>query len=343
MTRRARHRRRRIASWADLLPLAALLAPAVAIFARSLPVGPACAALQGPLDARFVGYILEWGYLHLHGATAPDAALWSPPFFYPVRHVLAYSENFFAAYPFYFPLRWLGLEPSSALFAFHLLQRALTPVVAYLCLRMLRLGRWPSLVGAAVFSWGWIRYFHFGHIQFAAGYPIPLFFTALYFAFYRRRPWALVLAAWTFLFAWYLSLYTAVFLCLATLALAGVQLLLPGGARELATVLRAYGHFARSRPRQALACFVLSVAALSLLVPSAAIYTEVHRGFGPARKPRSGRIGVTSSRGYAPRGSTRCWAASTTNSRRNGAGSGRRRPFSDGSASRAWCCPPPGS
>jgi hypothetical protein len=254
----------------------------VVIFVRSLPIGPACAALQGPLDARFVGFVLEWGYLHLHGATGSDAALWSPPFFYPVRHVLAYSENFFAGYPFYFAFRWLGLEPSSALFAFHLLQRALTPVIAYLCLRSLRLGRWPSLVGAAVFSWGWVRYFHYGHIQFAAGYPIPLFFTALYFAFHRRRPWAAVLAAWTFLFAWHVSLYIAVFLFLSTLALGGAQLLLPGGAREVALVLRSYGRYARVHPRRALAVLVLCLVAMGLIVPSALIYLDVQREFGPA-------------------------------------------------------------
>ena len=177
MTGGSRPRRRNIARGSDLLALSALLVPIGAIVWRSLPVGAACAALHGLIDVRFVGYVLEWGYLHLQGATGPEATLWSPPFFYPVRHVLAYSDNFISGYIFYFPLRWIGLAPAPALFAFHLLQRALTPVVAYLCLRALRLSRWPALVGAAVFSWGWVRYFHYGHIQFAAGYPIPLFFT----------------------------------------------------------------------------------------------------------------------------------------------------------------------
>ncbi|MFW6012125.1 MAG: hypothetical protein ACOC92_00275 [bacterium] len=284
MTRGAPHRSRRVASWLDLLPLAALLAPAVAVLLRSLPMGLACAALQGPLDARFVGYVLEWGYLHLQGAAAPDGSLWSPPFFYPVRDLLAYSDNFISGYLFYFPLRWLGLGPSSALFAFHLLQRALTPIVAYFCLRSLRLGRWPSFVAAALFSWGWVRYFHYGHIQFAAGYPIPLFFTALYFAYHRCRPWALVLAAGTFLFVWYLSLYTAVFLVLGTVALAVAHLLLPGGAHEAAAVLRFYRRFAGSRPRQALAVVLLCAVAAGLLVPSATVYLGVQQEFGPASK-----------------------------------------------------------
>lgn len=268
--------------WGDLLAVAALVAPAAALFLRSRRLGTDCAALLGPLDARFVEYVLEWGYLHLQGLAGADGSLWSPPFFYPVRNVLAFSENFFSAYPFYFPLRWTGLDPASALFVFHLLQLALTPVVAYLCLRSLHLGRWPALVGAALFSWTWIRYYHFGHIQFAAGYPIPLFFTALYFAVNRRQPWAAVLAAWTFLFAWHMSLYTAIFLVLGMLALGLAQVVVPGGARELWNTARSYGRFARARPRQAAACLALCLTALALVAPSAAIYAEAHEGFGPA-------------------------------------------------------------
>lgn len=282
MTPGADRSRMRAGRWLDLLALAALVAPAVGILLRSLPVGPACAVLQGPYDARFVGYVLEWSYLHLQGDAAPGGSLWSPPFFYPVPHMLAYSENFLSGYLFYFPLRWLGLAPSSSLFAFHLLHRALTPIAAYLCLRSLRLGRWPSLVGAAMFSWGWVRYFHYGHIQFAAGYPIPVFFTALYFAFHRRRPWAVVLAAWTFLYTCYFSLNTAIFLVLGTLAVGGALTVVPGGAREVGAVLGSYGGFARSRPRQALAALLLCIVAAGLLVPSATLYLGVQQDFGGA-------------------------------------------------------------
>lgn len=282
MIHRARHRRTRISSWPGVLALALLLAPVAELFRRSWTRGLGCGALQSPLDVRFVGYVLEWGYLHLLGAAAPDRSLWSPPFFYPVRDVLAYSENLFSGYLVYFPVRWLGLGAASAVFLFDLIQLALTPVVTFLCLRRLRLGLWSSFVGAAVYSWGWIRYYHYGHIQFSAGYPIPLFFTALYFAFHRRQPWALAVAAWTFLYAWYFSLYTAIFLVLGTLALLGAQLVVPGGARELGRVARSYRCSVRARPRQALSCLGLCVAALALVVPSAAIYAHVQRGFGPA-------------------------------------------------------------
>lgn len=275
MTRAILARRSRAANWKDLLPVALLLTPAVAILRRSLELGPSCAALGGPLDVRFVNYVLEWGYLHLHGLAVPDGSLWSPPFFFPVPRVLAYSENLMAGYLFYFPLRWFGLGPSAAVFVFHLLNRALTPIVAYGCLRTLRRGRWSAFVGAAVFSWGWVRYFHYGHIQFSAGYPIPLFLTAMYFAIHQRRPWALVVAAFTFLFTGYFSLYTAVFLVFAALALAGVWLVLPGGLHEMMATARFYGRYARMRPGRAIAIFLLCVGAGGLLVPSTVAYVGV--------------------------------------------------------------------
>lgn len=284
MSHKTQRRRDEILGSQDWLPMAALLLPVAVLVVRSAPFGAGCAAVHSALDARFFAVILEWGFLHLDGSAAPGTSVWSPPFFYPARHILAYADNLFAGQVFYAPLRWIGLAPPAALFVFHLLQRALTPLVTYSCLRTLRVGRWPSSVGAAVFSWGWIRYFHSGHIQLAAGYPIPLFFTALYFAVHRRRPWALVLMAWTVLFTWYVSLYTVVFFVLGTLALAGVQLLVPGGARELRAVVRAYGRFARSRPRRAAAVVALCLVAGALILPSFTVYTEVHGDFGPARK-----------------------------------------------------------
>jgi hypothetical protein len=279
-----RSRVRSTANRVDLLVLAVLLLPVAAILTRSSALGARCAVLHSVLDARLVGYILEWGFRHLHGSAGVDASIWSPPFFYPVPQILAYSENFFAGYLTYFPLRWLGLEPAQALFAFHVLHWGLTPVVTYLCLRALRFGRWSSFVGAALFSWGWVRFFHIGHIQFSAGYPIPLFFTAMYFAYRRRRPWALVVVAATFLYAWYFSLYTVVFLALGVLALAAFHLLLPGGLREAGRTLRSYRRFVHERPRQAVAVLLLCLTAVALLAPSALLYLEVQRQFGPTQE-----------------------------------------------------------
>ena len=267
--------------WLDLLPLVALSLPAFALFRRSLEVGPSCATLAGAMDARLVNYILEWGYLHLQGLAGPGRSLWSPPFFFPVPDVLAYSENMIAGYPTYFPLRWMGLSPPAALLGFHLVQRTLTPLAAYLCLRWMRIGRWASFVGAALFGWSWVRFIHYGHIQFSAGYTIPLFFTSLYAFGWRRRPWAAAVAAWTFLFTWYFSLYTAVFLLVATAALALVALVLPGGWGWITRTLRWHLAYARRHRGTALSVLLVCAVAMLLLLPSTTVYLRVYQGFGP--------------------------------------------------------------
>jgi hypothetical protein len=274
--------RRTSLAWGDLLALAGLLVPVVLLVRRSFAAGPWCAVLGGGLDARLVNYLLEWGYQHLYGGAAPELGLWSPPFFYPAEQILAYSENLIAGYPLYFPLRWAGLSPSSAFFGFHLLQLALTPVVAYLCLRWLRLDRWAAFVGAALFAWSWVRFMHYGHVQFSAGYPIPLFFTALYAAAWRRLPWAWALAAWTFLYTWYFSLYTAVFLLLGATFVACAALLLPGGWRQFRYLTRSYLRFSRRHPRQAAAILLICLAAVALVLPGAVVYHGVYEQFGPA-------------------------------------------------------------
>lgn len=264
------------------MAILALLTPIYMILLRSRQLGAACAAITGPLDARFVGYVLEWGYRYVHGLAGPGAEFWSPPFYFPVPLILAHSENMIGGYPVYFPLRWAGLGPASALFWFHVIQRALTPVVSYLCLRAVRFRRWPSCVAAALFSWSWVRFFHYGHIQFSAGYTIPLFVTALYFFVQRGRAWAAVAAAGTFLLTWYLSLYVAVFLVLGTVALALVWCLLPGGLRRAGVALRRHRRFARHHPGQAVAIVLLCLTAAALVAPSAVVYHRVYSQYGPA-------------------------------------------------------------
>src|SRR5438128_3727277 len=60
------------------------------------------------IDARLFMYLLEHGYKWLSGHT-PHSFL-DAPFYYPVRGVMGYSENFLGQLPFYAPWRWLGLD-----------------------------------------------------------------------------------------------------------------------------------------------------------------------------------------------------------------------------------------
>jgi hypothetical protein len=216
--------------------LAALLVPVGLLIRKAGAAGFSCAAFVNIFDVRLVNYFLEWGYTFLRGAAAAGASIWSPPFFYPERNVLAYSETLFSAYPFYVPARLLGASPAAALFWFVIVQYALTPVVSYLCARRVGVGRLGSFVFAACFAWSWVRYYQVGHLQFAAGWIIPLFFLCV-FEFAREGRWrCLVAATWVLGFAWFMSLYVAYFLVLIAAFVAALATRWKESARAAARI-----------------------------------------------------------------------------------------------------------
>lgn len=69
-------------------------------------------AVPGDLkDARFNSVILEHVF---RWAIGHEKSLWSPTFFYPFEHVLAFSDNHFSSSIFYIVLRLAGLEREAA-------------------------------------------------------------------------------------------------------------------------------------------------------------------------------------------------------------------------------------
>lgn len=274
--RGARHQR-----WADAVALLVLVTPVLLTLVRSRELGLSCAALRGPLDVRLVGYLLEWGFLKVSGAI-PTGALWSPPFFFPEPNVLAYSENFIAGYAVYFPFRFAGIGPAASVFLMHCVLRALTPIGTYLCFRALRLSRWSSFVGAGAYSWGWVSFHHLGHIQFSAGFLVPVFFTASYLGLKHARPWLWVVAFWTFVLSVYFSVYTAVFLSLGAVTLGVVALLLPGGGNEFTRLVGNARAAGKRSPRQMYMAALASAAAVAALIPAAQRYLEAQTSIGSA-------------------------------------------------------------
>jgi hypothetical protein len=227
---REEHSLKHLEALKELGCLAVILAPVALLVRNAARVGFSCAAFVNVYDVRLVNYFLEWGYSFLFGKTNWGATIWSPPFYYPESNVLAYSETFFSAYPFYIPARSLGASPEAALFWFVIAQYCLTPLVSYLCARRVGMGRLASLVFATCFSWSWIRYYQAAHLQFAAGWIIPLFLTCVYeFSDDARLRW-IVGAAWTLAFAWFMSLYIAYFLVLIAVLVATFAILRGGRA-----------------------------------------------------------------------------------------------------------------
>lgn len=198
-------------AWRLELPsLILCLVPGLWLTAKVLAQGIDCTALINLLDTRLINYLLEWGYVSLRG-DAPGLSLWDPPFFYPEPNVLAYSDSFISAYPFYILPRLLGATAHVALMVYQLSQLLLTAVVTYGSLRWLGFSRWAACGAAMVFSWGWPRFFQLGHIQFSNGYLVPLLLVLLLKAFELRRPLLLSLAALVFALGFHQSVYIVYF------------------------------------------------------------------------------------------------------------------------------------
>jgi hypothetical protein len=189
------------------------------LIARALGrVGWSCGFLENIYDGRLVSYLLEWGYEYLRGARLSDS-IWSPPFFFPEGNVLAYSETSFAAYPFYVPARWIGLDTHQSVLFSHLAQLFLTPLVTYACGRWLGLGRLAAMTCAFTFGWSWARHHHHVHPQLAMGWVIPLFFTFLFKGLVDRRARWLIGSLWALTTAYYMAMYYAYFLVLLAVPL----------------------------------------------------------------------------------------------------------------------------
>ncbi len=248
----------------DAAAILLLLVPAAILAVRLQTRGFSCGVIVNPFDVRLINYLLEWGYQHLLRGRFPGTGLWSPPFFYPTPGVLGYSDTFISSYPFYFAARLLGASPAASVIAYQLLQLALTAVVTYLCARWIGLSRLAAFVAAQCFAWGWPRYNQLAHLQFASGWFVPLFYASLYLAWRQRRPWLLVLAAWTVCAAFYTSAYIAYFLlltCAIAAALVALQL-----HREPIELARALLEQIRSWPRSRVALFAAMLAAPLLLM-----------------------------------------------------------------------------
>ncbi|MEI6610932.1 MAG: hypothetical protein WCO53_14490 [Deltaproteobacteria bacterium] len=176
-------------------------------------------------DARLNGVILEHWWQLLQGA-----AHWlSPPFFFPVRGVLGYSDaGFLNALP-YVVLRFLGIEPFTAyqIVLFALVAVGWIGMILFLrsCLKLSIL---PTIVGAALFVFPNSMAVSSGHTQLYAVYFIPYLAIGIYF-FLRnfKTPTSIDIAAGIFVAIivpaiFYTSYYIGWFSLFFILLLSGV-------------------------------------------------------------------------------------------------------------------------
>jgi hypothetical protein len=162
-----------------------------------------------PGDTRLNNYFLEHGYLWITGHPL-HSTFWNPPFYYPEKNVLAYSDTLLGVAPFYWVVRALGFLPDTAYQLWTILLLGIDFGVAYWVLRQIRFGRFPAIAGSYLFAFANIRTSQLGHAQL-----LPQFFNCtvllgLYALFegtmtwpwiksfdQRNRFWILVIAAST--------------------------------------------------------------------------------------------------------------------------------------------------
>jgi len=167
-------------------------------------------AVPGDLgDARFNSVILE----HLYRwATGQDASLLSPDFFYPFKHMLAFSDNHFGSAIFYIVLRWLGLSREAAFDGWFLIGIGLSFFCACLAFRRLGFSRLASSVGAFVFCFSLPALRLEVHAQLIYRFAVPLAFAAFWDLLANRRLPALGEVAFWSALQFFCSIYLGVFL-----------------------------------------------------------------------------------------------------------------------------------
>ena len=95
---------------------AALGVLAVALLFRPLlSVNPEQFLWADDFDSRLLRWTAEWGYFAL-GRKFSWSLFWNAQSFYPHANTLAYSDCLLTLQLFYSPLRWLGIQPLSALY-----------------------------------------------------------------------------------------------------------------------------------------------------------------------------------------------------------------------------------
>jgi hypothetical protein len=159
-----------------LLPV--LLFLAVGVVGYLLPATAYFSAVPGDLgDARFNSVVLEHLFQWVTGVV-PE--LWSPAFFFPYEHVLAFSDNLFGSGWVYSVLRLAGLSRELAFDGWYMIGFVLNYLVMVCVLLRLRFNGLATALGAFVFTFALPVLAQDGHAQLVYRWAIPLAFLALW-------------------------------------------------------------------------------------------------------------------------------------------------------------------
>lgn len=121
-------------------------------------------------DARFNNYILEHGYKYLHGEVY---SFWDAPMMYPIKNVIAFSDNLLGTMPIYSFFRFIGYDRETS-FQYWIISLF---VLNFICFYLV-LFRWSknnilSAVSAYIFAFGIYNIAHLYHVQVLPKFIAP--------------------------------------------------------------------------------------------------------------------------------------------------------------------------
>lgn len=132
---------------------------------------------MNPGDQRLVNYFLEHSFKTIFDENY-NFDLWSPPFFYPYKNVLAFSENMLGTAPIYWILRFF-FQYDIAFQIWSIVILSLDFIIFAFLMRKLNVSHIFSALSAFLFAFGITRMGQFDHLQL-----MPNFFTPLFFIFF---------------------------------------------------------------------------------------------------------------------------------------------------------------
>jgi len=171
--------------------------------------------VQGGLgDSRLVNFTLEHSHRWLMGMPMAED-LWSPPIFFPVQNVAAYTDLMLGVAPFYWVWRWFGSDPHTAYQLWMLSCWTLNFVACYMVLhRGLRLQSLGAAAGAYLFAFASPRYMSMAHQQLVPQFWLLAMLAGLIVIFggaRRLSPAGRWIASAAFWFGLVAQLYSAVY------------------------------------------------------------------------------------------------------------------------------------
>ena len=177
-------------------------------------------------DTRLIAFLCEHWFRVIHG----QASWRNPPFYYPVKGLLGWSDAFFLYQFLYAPLRELGCGPELALQLTTILLSGIGFVTFYWLVRELfRPGEVIALTGALVFTFASNLYLHVAAAQLGGLYLLPGVALMAVRAWKPRResPWragllgtmAGALYGLLFFTTYYIALFAGLAVIVATLSM----------------------------------------------------------------------------------------------------------------------------